>query len=801
MSNLLPTRIVNFLEYGWKFTKEDIENATSDKLNDASWEDVRVPHDWAIDGPFSPENDKQIREVIADGILAPIIHTGRTGGLPVFGVGWYRKWIHIPAEYEGKRIYIEFDGIMSNSSIYINGIQAGGWPCGYTSFSIDLTDHITFGDKNLLAVRVEPKPGASRWYTGAGIYRNARLLVKSNINVKYCGTYITTTDISQKCATVNIRTELLNQSNANGHVTLATCIYDPLEQLVAEEKINLTIENEETAVQQLQIKEPQFWDIKSPFLYKAVSSIFIDGELVDSYESTFGIREITFDAKKGFFLNGSYLKLNGVCMHHDLGALGAAINVRAMERQLEVLKEFGCNSIRTSHNPPAPELLFLCDRMGFLVIDEAFDEWRVAKVKNGYSQLFDEWAEKDLTAFIKRDRNHPCVIMWSIGNEILDQNTPEGAKTAAWLTGICHALDATRPVTAGFNTPDNAIKNGLAEAVDIPGWNYKPHLYKQYHLEHPSWVMYGSETSSCVSSRGEYYLPAVEEKPPVMRDNLHVTSYDLAGPRWAYPPEYEFMAQDECPFILGEYVWTGFDYLGEPTPYNTEWPSRSSYFGIVDLCGIPKDRYYSYQSQWTDKEVLHIFPHWNWEGMEGEFVPVHCYTSFEEAELFLNGRSMGKRKKDPSNTFTRYRLIWEEVPYEPGILEVVAYNPDGTAAKTAKRQTAGKPYKVVLIPDRQEIKADGDDLCYITVRIEDENGILCPKANNEISFDVSGAGEFLAADNGDQTSLVLFQSPARPAFNGMCMLTVRSLKDAQGEISIKASGAGLIEAGIKVKSL
>jgi beta-galactosidase len=516
----------------------------------------------------------------------------------------------------------------------------------------------------------------------------------------------------------------------------------------------------------------------------------VNGRKVDHDETIFGIREVRFDPNTGFFLNGRNLKLKGVCMHHDLGSLGIALNCRALERQLEILQEMGCNAIRTSHNPPAPELLDLSDAMGFLVIDEAFDEWKIGKVDNGYHLLFDEWAEKDLRAMIKRDRNHPCVIMWSIGNEVREQRSETGAEAAKFLTEIAHDEDPTRPVTAGFNHSDPAIKHGLAAVVDIPGWNYKPFKYAQYHADHPEWAMYGSETESCVSTRGEYYFP-VEEERDNWRETLQVSSYDLAAAPWGYPPDYELKAQEECPFIMGEFVWTGFDYLGEPTPYKQEWPSRSSYFGIIDLCGFPKDRYYLYQSQWSEKKVLHLLPHWNWEGREGEITPVHCYTNYEAAELFLNGRSLGIRRKNPDGLFDRYRLIWEDVRYEPGSLKVAAYDQHGQIAAEKEVKTAGSPAQILLLPDRTTISNDRRDLSFMTVKIVDDEGDLCPLADNLVQFRLNGPGEIVAVDNGDPTGLEPFIADYRRAFHGLCLLVVKAVKDASGEIRISASSENL----------
>ncbi|MCG8500145.1 MAG: DUF4982 domain-containing protein [Firmicutes bacterium] len=789
------------LKYDWKFMKGDPSKAECIGFDDSNWESVRVPHDWAIKGPFDPGHDVQLKSVIEDGITNELKHIGRTGGLPITGTGWYRTRFCIPEENRGKRIFIAFDGVMSNSTIFLNGKKIGFWAYGYTSFSFELTDHILFGKDNLLAVKVSPKPSSSRWYTGAGIYRNVRLVITDPLHIQHWGTWITTPRISAKEAVVDIKTDVVNQSGEAKTAELVTIILTPDGQEAArirsEEKINHTSHRFEQAIS---LQNPILWDLGSCDLYRAVSILCTDGRETDRYETHFGIRTVAFDADKGFFLNGRGLKLKGVCLHHDLGPLGTAVNESALKRQLEMLQDIGCNAIRTSHNPPTPELLDMCDEMGFLVIDEAFDEWEIGKIENSYHVLFEEWAEKDLRAMIKRDRNHPCVIMWSIGNEIREQSSQDGAKTAQFLTDICHDEDPTRPVTAGFNHAQGAIENGLAEVVDIVGWNYKSAHYARYHKEHPHWIMYGSETVSCVSSRGEYYLPVQEELSVPNRANLHVNSYDMSTVHWGVTPEYELEAQEECEYILGEFVWTGFDYLGEPTPYREEWPSRSSYFGIIDLCGIPKDRYYLYRSQWSKKPTLHLLPHWNWEGHEGQGIPVHCYTSYESAELFLNGKSLGVRKKDDKVLYSRYRLIWEDVPYEPGVLKVDAYDADGEIAMTYEVRTAGEPAKITLQPDRDVQYADGEAFFFITVRIVDEKGVLCPKANHPVRYTVEGPGEIVGIGNGDPTSTESFMTNPRKSFNGMSMLMVRTIKDKPGTIVIRGQSEGLVEGAAQVKT-
>jgi len=789
-------RHVVLLDSGWRFTRSDPEAAADASLDDSDWERVRVPHDWAITGPFDRENDLQIAMIWEDGERKPSEHTGRTGGLPHVGLGWYRKTFTAPDGSEGKRFFVEFDGVMSHSTVYVNGQEVGSWPYGYASFCFEITDHVRLDGENVLAVRVDNPPSASRWYPGAGIYRNVRLTIVNPVHVAHWGTYITyinAPDVVGDEATVTVRTEVVNQGDGPSEVELTTEIVDPADRQVGTVSSTHTVSEAECVEHTVRVRDARRWDVDDPQLHQAASKLVVNGEVVDRYVTPFGVREIAFDANDGFSLNGRRLQLKGVCLHHDLGPLGAAVSRRAIERQLEMLKEMGCNAIRTSHNPPAPELLELCDTMGFVVIDEAFDEWKSGKCENGYHTLFDEWAEKDLVAMIRRDRNHPCIIMWSIGNEIGEQRAEGGAEVAQFLTDICHREDPTRPVTAALNQSDDAIKNGLADVVDVPGWNYKCQMYQKYREEHPEWVQYGSETESCVSSRGEYYFPVAEEKD-VRRETLQVTSYDVADPGWGYPPDYEFKALEECPSMLGEFVWTGFDYLGEPTPYKEEWPSRSSYFGIIDLCGLPKDRYYLYQSHWSDREVLHLLPHWNWEGREGETTPVHCYTSYDSAELFLNGRSLGVRKKDPEGVYERYRLIWEDVRYEPGELKVVALDDAGRPAAEKLIRTAGAPARIELAPDRREIQANGADLSFITVRITDEDGNVCPVADNLVRFELEGPGEIVAVGNGNAASTEPFVADYRKAFHGLCVVIVRSTEEGEGEVRVRAVSDGLREA-------
>jgi len=778
------------LDTDWRFTKSDPAGAEMPDCDDSAWDVVCVPHDWAIAGPFDKKNDLQETTILEDGEVTPTEHSGRTGGLPHVGRGWYRRTFGLPVAEAGRRVFLEFDGIMANSKVWVNGAFAGTWPYGYSSFSFDISDHVRFGGKNVIAVSVDVKPVASRWYPGAGIYRHVRLLVVDPVYVPYCGTFVTTPEVTPGRAAINVRTEIAGAGS--DAVVLKTDIVDPGGSVLASESTAVSAGS--VVEQAFSINDPQLWSTTTPHLYKAVSTLEANGRPIDLYETTFGIRSIRFDSRDGFFLNGQPLHLKGVCMHHDLGPLGAAVNRSAIERQFTLLVEMGCNALRTAHNPPAPELLDVCDRLGILVIDEAFDEWKTKKCENGYNILFDEWAEKDMRALVRRDRNHPSVIMWSIGNEIPDQGTEIGAGIARFLVDICHEEDQTRPTTSGFNDAEKAIENGLAEVVDVPGWNYRPGQYRSFHEAQPAWPMYGSETESCVSSRGEYHFPAEEKRVDRMdHPSGQVSSYDMTAPSWGYAPDVEFAAQDECPFMCGEFVWTGFDYLGEPTPYNDHWPSRSAYFGIVDLCGIPKDRFYLYRSHWRPGvETLHILPHWNWEGREGEITPVHCYTSYDAAELFLNGTSLGKRRKDPDSRFDRYRLRWSDVRYEPGTLRVVALDGEGNPVAETEMKTAGAPARLEIRPDRTSIRAEDKELAFLAVRIVDEHGTLCPLADDEIRFTVEGAGRIVAVGNGDATSLESFVADRRRAFHGQCMLIIgASGGDDTGAIKVRASSGSL----------
>ena len=774
----------------WTFQKGDPPGAERPDFADQGWRRLDLPHDWAIEGPFDPA-------------ISP-----HTGSLPSFGVAWYRKRFAVPVAARGRQYSVEIDGAMANATVFLNGVKLGGRPYGYIGFSFDLTPQLRFGAENVLAVRLAPEPESSRWYPGAGLYRHVWIEATGPVHVERWGTFVTTPAVSDAGATVAIRTDLRNREGQQERVTLETAIVDPdgHEVTRASSEPDLSAGATEAVLVRVTVPAPVRWDLDRPRLYRAVSTIVRRGEVLDRYVTPFGIRTIEYGPGKGFLLNGRRVPLRGVCDHHDLGALGAAVNRRAIERQLEILKRMGANAIRTSHNPPAPELLEAADRMGFLVMDEAFDMWGLTKVKNGHGKYFGVWGERDLRDMIRRDRNHPSVVMWSIGNEILEQSREDGWKVAKRLTDVCHEEDPTRPVTAGFDQPENAIKNRLAEQVDIPGFNYGVRQYAQVLADHPGWTIVGSETASCVSSRGVYHLPIEKyEKHP----SLQITSYDVISPPWAYCPDVEFAGLEASPAVLGEFVWTGFDYLGEPTPFfddptrdAKDWPAHSSYFGIVDLAGFPKDRYYLYQSQWTKEPMVHLLPHWNWAGQEGRPIPVMAYTNAEEVDLLLNGHSLGRKKKGEAylipvgekisrdRTFTtRYRLVWE-VPYEPGTLRAVAYA-GGKLVASAEVKTAGAPERVVLVPDRTSLRADGEDLSFLTARIEDAGGNLVPRADNLVRFAVAGPGRIAAVDSGNAASLEPFQADSRKAFSGLALLIVRSKAGEKGQIQVTATSDGL----------
>ena len=786
----------------WLFYNAEAEGAERAAFDDSAWRKLNLPHDWAIEGPFD------------------VKYNARSGGLPFHGTGWYRKHFKMEESAKGKVVRLEFEGAMYDAYVWVNGQLVGNRPYGYIGFEFDISDQLKYdGTNNVVAVRLTPKDLSSRWYPGAGLYRSVWLKVDEQVHIGQWGTYITTPTVTDNKAVVQNETAVENKSDIQVSVELKHEYYSPEGALVATVDEQLTIDPNSSMISGLycNIEKPLRWDLETPNLYLAKTTIADNGKVLDTYETKFGIRTISYTTK-GFFLNKKQVRFNGVCLHHDNGALGSAVYRRADERKLQIMKDMGVNAIRTSHNPPSRELLELCDELGLMVQDEAFDVWKMEKVPNGYNVFFDEWGERDLKDMIRRDRNHPSIVMWSIGNEIIEQkDAKNGWKVAKRLNEYCKEIDPTRPTSAGFNNYPGPYNNNMAQQVEMAGVNYKPSSYEQIHKIDPGLPIYGSETSSCTSSRGVYHLPIEKYKT---HESIQVTSYDLIGPPWAYPPDIEFHFQETNPYVMGEFIWTGFDYLGEPTPYggkdnstngywNADWPARSSYFGAVDLCGFPKDRFYLYQSQWTTEPMIHLLPHWNWKGMEGQKIPVYCYTNCDEAELFVNGKSFGKKVKgkdlteikidflryEPKTFQSKYRLSWD-VPYEAGEIKVVGYK-NGKATVEKEILTAGKPAKISLSVDRQTIDADGTDLAYVTVRIEDKNGNLCPLVDNLVNFEVSGAGELIAVDNGNAATTESFQANYRKAFSGMCLAILRSSETA-GEIKLSAKSKRLKSAEVLV---
>lgn len=780
------------LEKNWKFSKGDYPEAIQTNFDDSSWETVTVPHDWAIYGPFDKEVDKQVVRVRQDLEKEANERTGRTGALPHIGIGYYRKTFNLPEYKEGKKALLLFDGAMSDSHVFVNGEEVGNWPFGYNYFYFDISEYLKDGE-NLVVVRLENKPFSSRWYPGAGLYRKVQIIVKDEVNFEQWGTFITTPFISEEVAKVNIKS-VVNGEN----IKVVTEIKDVEGNVVATQTSNEIFGNQ--IEQNIAVSNPNIWRIESPYLYTAHSKIYQGSVLKDELLTRFGIRSVVYERGKGLVLNGKITKFKGVCLHHDLGPLGAAVNKSALKRQLAILKDMGCNAIRSSHNMPSHEQLELCDEMGFLFLAETFDEWAKPKVKNGYNRFFNEWAEKDVVNLVRATRNHPCIVMWSSGNEVPDQWGNEGVKRAKWLQDIFHREDPTRPVTVGMDQVEATMANGFGAIVDIPGLNYRVHLYEEAYAKFPQGMILGSETASTVSSRGVYKFPVVQEKMKTY-DDFQSSSYDLETCSWSNIPDDDFVLQDDKEWVIGEFVWTGFDYLGEPTPYNAAWPSRSSYFGICDLAGLPKDRYYLYRSRWnTDDETLHILPHWNWENREGETTPVFVYTNYESAELFVNGKSQGIKKKSNESNQHRYRLMWMDVKYEPGTIKVVALDKQGNKVAEKEIHTAGKPHHLELLADKEIIKADGKDLCFITVSVVDKAGNVCPDAINQLNFKVTGAGNFKAVCNGDATSLEMFHLPTMKTFSGKLVVLIQS-SEKRGAIQLEIKGSGLKKGEISIKSI
>ena len=789
---------------------ENIAYVKSD-FDDSEWRHLNLPHDWAIEGPFN------------------IDYNGSTGKLPYWGIRWYRKTLELSQDDAGKQIYLDIDGAMSYASVWCNGQYVGGWPYGYASFRLDLTPYIKAGQKNVLAIRLDNPDDTSRWYPGSGIYRNVWLVKTSPVHVEQWGTFVRNQQVDSEIAVMEMGVNIENHAGKDVQVKLQTSVYlqgkdgRPVGEEVTQsmtKDIAIKKDSWSSARFQFKVDKPKLWDIDTPNCYVAVSRVFMDGKEMDSYETPFGIRTIEFTHNQGFMLNGQKVAIKGVCMHHDLGALGAAFNEVAAERQLRIMKEMGANAIRTSHNPPAPELVALCDRMGLMMQLELADTWQKGKRKNDYNLLFDDWSEADMRSLVRHYRNHPSVIMWSIGNEMPDQTTDQGVIIARNLTAYCHDEDPTRPTSLGCNKRD-AVFRDIVNQVDIFGLNYFHKTYPVFKEQNPTRRYHASETSSATSSRGEYFFPVTTDVND-SRSGFQLSSYDMTTIGWGCAPEVQFKMNEEYSFMSGEFVWTGFDYLGEPTPYNKDLtnllnfsdpnelekarkeleelgkiktPSRSSYFGIVDLCGFPKDRYYNYKSYWRpDVPTVHILPHWNWQERIGEITPVHIYTSGDAVELFLNGKSLGRREKAHSYD----RLTWDDVRYEPGSLRAIAYK-NGQKWAEELVETTGKPAALQVTAEKTELKNYGTDLSFIRVAVVDSQGRVVPRSKNHLKFSVTGPAEIIATDNGDATSLLPFQLSERDAYNGLALVILRSQYMKQGKVVLTVESKGLPKQKIALK--
>ena len=791
------------LEKGWKFSREDNPEFSETAYNDAHWQSVTVPHDWAIYGPFDMENDIQRTAIKQDGQKAAIEHTGRTGGLPFVGVGWYRTTFDVSTLTNDKEVFVQFDGAMSNPEVYINGQKAGEWHNGYNTFFLNITPYVKAKD-NTLAVRLNNLTQMSRWYPGAGLYRNVHIITKNKTHIPIWGIQITTPEVTNNFAKVVVNTEFVAAKKEA--IAAETTIFNQRGEKVAHSSNQATAYTTDKITTELYIDKPLLWDIGKPNLYKAVTKLYENGQLKDEVSTTFGVRTIELKPNDGLYLNGRKIKIQGVCMHHDLGALGAAVNESAIRYQIRTMQDMGANAIRTSHNMPAPEYVRAADELGILLAVESFDEWAIAKVENGYHLYFKEWAEKDLTNLVKHYRNNPSVLMWFIGNEVEEQSAESGSQVAYYLQSIVQKLDPTRPVSNGMDRPQDILRNNMAATMQLAGFNYRPFKYREAYKKLPQRLFLGSETASTVSSRGVYKFPVVRKSMAKYAD-MQSSSYDVEHCGWSNLPEDDWIHQEDLPYMIGEFIWTGFDYLGEPTPYYVEWPSHSSYFGAVDLAGLPKDRFYLYRSHWNkEAETLHILPHWNWEGREGDTTPIFVYTNYPSAELFINGKSQGKRYKDLSIKLEeeekdgnpedlerqkRYRLMWMDTKYEAGVVKVVAYDNNGKAVAEKEIRTAGKPYALRLTTHKETaFSPNGKDLAYITVEAVDKDGNLCPNVNDLVTFSVKGVGSYRAAANGDPTCTDVFHLPKMHLFNGKLVVIVQSGEE-KGKTTLKAQSMRL----------
>lgn len=771
----------------WQIQLDTANQYEPSRLAAKPWKKVQLPHDWSIEQPF----DK----------YSP---SGNGGAALRGGTAIYKKEFTVPVSDKGKHLFIDFDGVYMNSTVWLNGHKLGERPNGYISFQYELTPYLKFGAKNELKVLVHNHQPNSRWYSGSGIYRNVWLEKKGSVYVDQYGTYITTPEVSAQQATLKFQTKVKNTLSRTAAVEVKTVVFDDEKRVVKilTDQFSLGSGQMLERAKEATIAAPKLWDLEKPHLYKAVTEVYVKGKKEDSYTTNFGIRSFHFDREKGFYLNGKSVKIIGVCMHHDLGALGTAVNYRAMERQLQILKDMGINGIRTSHNPPAPEWLELCDKMGFIVMDEAFDMWKYKKNIYDYHVYWDQWHHKDLVDQVLRDRNHPSIFVWSIGNEIPEQGGNDkdtlGRAITRELTAIVDSLD-NRPTTSAMNDPRHDNNIARTGSLGLIGVNYHHQGWEKLPEEFPGQKFILTETVSSLQSRGEYLMPSdsirrwsdykADKKNGI--PELFCSAYDNSSAPWGSTHEETLKLLLEYPFLSGMYIWTGFDYLGEPTPY--PFPARSSYFGIVDLAGFPKDVYYLYQSLFTDKDVLHIFPHWNWK--PGQKIDIWAYYNHaDEVELLLNGKSLGVRKK----TGDDLHVQWDQINYVPGTLKAISRK-DGKVVKIEQINTAGAAYKLVATADRSSIHADNHDLSFVKVKVVDQKGNLVPNAENLLHFSLSGDGQIAALDNGNETDLTPFSNKeTRKAYNGLGLAIVQA-HGKKAKLTLTVSSEGLQPATVEIE--
>ena len=776
----------------WQFSRDSV-----------SYTDVTIPHDWAISGPFDKKYDLQFVAIEQNGEKEKTEKSGRSGALPWIGRGFYRTTIDL--KRIPKTAILEFDGAMADPHVYINGHLAGHWAYGYNAFRIDAAPFLHKG-KNEISVSLNNREESSRWYPGGGLYRPVKLVTNANATtIDPWGSYFRTialykvnTDATVANAALDVTTQI--NGKGKGEYVVENILFDnDGKEVISVKNDQLDATGKHTA--KISLPNARLWSPESPYLYKLVTRLYHGGKLIDETRQKVGIRTVSVAQHDGFQLNGITRKIKGVCLHHDLGPLGTAINKAALIRQIRTMKDMGCDAIRTAHNMPSTWQMEICDSMGMMVMAESFDMWIYPKCKNGYAKDFKDWSDRDIANLVLNHRNHPSIVMWSIGNEIPEQWSTEGRDIAKHLQDICHKLDPTRPVTQGMDRAEDALKSGFAQVMDVPGFNYRVYKYDNNIKQLPQGFLLGSETASTVSSRGVYKFPVEVSDSKVYADG-QCSSYDVEYCPWSNLPDDDWRMQDDRNYVIGEFVWTGYDYLGEPTPYDEYWPSRSSYFGICDLAGLPKDRFWLYRSRWqTSDATLHVLPHWTFPGREGELTPVYCYTSWPSAELFVNGKSQGRIIKNPASRLDRYRLRWNNVRYEPGEIKVVAYDYDGSVKGEQSVRTASDPVDMRLTADRQQIKADGDDLAFVTVELADKNGTFCPTATDNLTFSVNGAGLFRAACNGDATSLQPFTNPEMKLFSGKLVVVVQS-NGKKGNIVLKVKDAERgLEKTMEIKAL